>query len=554
MTKQINTEEKLKDLSENELDAIKQDLQVCSKQLFLLRHSNFSEKNYYFMLKKFAIVPAKHRFSTFTNGVKDISLSDDMPIPDGFHPGRTHKNVKTTKDYFWITDGNENHLIKVGDTIPEGFKKGNSGKKTSGYTIWNNGVVQTSVAPGMTPPEGFVKGKLPENEKCLLEASKRRKKGYFNNGEREIHVLLTEPIPEGFVPGRLTLDARIVSETKKLRNEGYIPLNELSVKQRTAYQHYRDLNMVDDKVILRCKTYVNKRYLSMFDEYAKTNHSKGTSNAEKSVVDFIKTFYKGKIETNVKSVLKDDEGNYFELDIYIPEKHVAIEYNGNFWHSSENKPKNYHLIKSKLCEKAGIRLIHLYEYEWLDNQLNPKIKMMLKSSLGCVETRIYARKCTVKEISNKEARVLNNAIHLQGHRNAQVTLGLFYNNELVQLMSFSRTKYNRNLEEGYWEIIRGCPGSNSMVIGGVSKLFKYFVKHYNPKGVFSYCDFNKFNGSSYAELGMKFIGYTGPDMKWLMPDGTVVNRNPSKHNELKKMAKYQIFGSGSKKYLWTNNS
>lgn len=174
---------------------------------------------------------------------------------------------------------------------------------------------------------------------------------------------------------------------------------------------------------------------------------------------------------------------------------------------------------------------------------------MLNIALGRVKHKIYARQCSIKPITNKEAAELNNKIHLQGHRNAQVTYGLFYNNELVQLMSFSRTKYNRNLQTNAdWEIIRGCPGSNNLVVGGVSKLLTHFIRDYHPNKIFSYCDFNKFDGKSYLAAGMSFIGYTGPDMKWVMPDYSVINRNPKKHKYLKDVAIAQIFGSGSKKF------
>lgn len=139
---------------------------------------------------------------------------------------------------------------------------------------------------------------------------------------------------------------------------------------------------------------------------------------------------------------------------------------------------------------------------------------MLRITLNNTQTKIYARDCLVKIISNKEAKPFNNENHLQNHRDAQVTYGLFYRDELVQLMSFNKAKYNKNLDsDNSWEIIRGCPGSNDIVVGGVGKLFKYFIKDYKPDKVFSYCDFNKFDGRGYLALGMKFIGYTGPDMK-----------------------------------------
>ena len=240
----------------------------------------------------------------------------------------------------------------------------------------------------------------------------------------------------------------------------------------------------------------------------------------------------------------------WEIDIYIPSKKLGIEFNGTYWHSALYKDKNYHLNKSKLAEEAGIRLIHIYEHEWTDPVMQDKLKLMLDVALGRVDTRIYARKCQIKQITNQEAKELNDKVHLQGHRNAQITYGLFYNNQLVQLMSFSKTKYNRNLkDDNSWEIIRGCPGSNNIVIGGVSKLLAHFIKEQKPSQIFSYCDFNKFDGKSYEAAGMKFIGYTGPDMSWVMPDYSVIARKPKHHKELKELAVTQIFGAGSKKYL-----
>lgn len=239
-----------------------------------------------------------------------------------------------------------------------------------------------------------------------------------------------------------------------------------------------------------------------------------------------------------------------EIDLYSPQYKIGIEFNGTYWHSDLFLEKNYHFNKSKLAEEKGIRLIHIYEYEWNDSRKRPIIESLLKIAFGKISEKIYARKCEVREISNSEAKIFNNANHLQGHRNAQVTLGLYYDNILVQLMSFSKTKYNKNLTgDNSWEIIRGCPGSNNLVVGGVSKLFAYFVKKYEPDKVFSYCDFNKFDGHGYEALGMDFIGYTGPDMKWIIGH-EVVGRQPKRHEELKEKASGKIWGSGSKKYCW----
>ena len=264
-----------------------------------------------------------------------------------------------------------------------------------------------------------------------------------------------------------------------------------------------------------------------------------TSRGEKEVVKFVNSL-------NVKTI--HDRCNilpHLELDIYCPEQKIAIEYNGVYWHSDlVLNSRLYHYNKSKACEERGIRLIHVYEDEWQDPIRREIVKSQIKIALGKVESRIYARECEVREISNKEARPFNNANHIQGHRNAKITYGLFYKDELVQLMSFS---WNAHYEA--WEIVRGCPGSNNIVVGGVSKLFKHFIREYNPDRIFSYCDYNKFNGVGYEAIGMKYIGETKCN-KWYVINGRRYERNPRKYSFYKKNADCVVWGAGSKKYLW----
>lgn len=303
-----------------------------------------------------------------------------------------------------------------------------------------------------------------------------------------------------------------------------------------------------DLPYLKNKSYVfvSNDYIPQIEEYYRIGNSP-TSHSEKDILTFIKNVYSGEILENVRNII-----NPYELDIYIPEKKIAIEYNGDFWHSTNNKEKRYHEIKSKLCEEKGIRLIHIYECEWKYSR--EKLESLIRIALGCGYSKIGARKCEVRKISNKEAKEFNDKNHLQNHRNALVTYGLFYNNELQQLMSFSRSQYNKNLKgSNNWEIIRGCPGSNNQIIGGVSKLFKTFIKEYNPDSIFSYCDFNKFDGKGYEAIGMKFLGYTGPDKFYVDKSGHKVNRNTSKRKLLESTCPYTIFGAGSKKYIWEKN-
>lgn len=286
--------------------------------------------------------------------------------------------------------------------------------------------------------------------------------------------------------------------------------------------------------------------IDYFKNYDINSDIRYNNSEEGSLLNYIKSIYKGDIILHDRKLL----GNNKEIDFLIPDLKIAIEFNGLYWHSDLRiEDKNYHLNKSKLCEEKGYRLIHIYEHEWVNINNQEKIKSFLNIAFNHCLTKIYARNCVVRKITNKEAKPFSNKTHLQGHRDASITYGLFYKDELVQLMSFSKTT-NAKRNGAEWEIIRGCPGSNNIVIGGVSKLFKHFIKEYNPEGVFSYCDFNKFNGKSYEALGMKFIGYTGPDFKWIMPGGVVINRCPNKHKELQEKSIGKLYGAGSKKYLW----
>lgn len=486
----------------------------------------------------------------YTNGIEDLQVREGDTVPDGYYAGRV-KFGPGTSGTRWANNGINTILLKPDQELPEGFQYGSLSASTKGY-IWVNNGSEDKLVPADARPLGYdFEGRV--NTAGYIESGKRRKLHTYNDGKTEIKLTILDAVPEGFVEGalpKLTAKERIQARDTEFRNRGYIGIKELTPQQLRGYIFYRDNTNELTDVIAKADsyTYINKKYLTLFEEYSQSNHSKGTSNAEQLLYEYIKSIYPGEIKRHVKNLLKESSGKYYEIDIYLPALKIGVEYNGLYWHSEFQKEKSYHFTKSKLADDQGIRLINIYEDEWLDPQTRPKIEALLKISFGQAPTKIYARNCLIKEITNMEARPFNEMHHLQGHRNAQITYGLFYKNELVQLMSFSKTRYNKNLKsDDSWEIIRGCPGSNNIVIGGVSKLLTYFIRKNNPAEIFSYCDFNKFNGISYEKAGMVFEGYTGPDMTWWI-DNKRVARQPKKHKELKQQATCRIFGSGSKKY------
>ena len=196
--------------------------------------------------------------------------------------------------------------------------------------------------------------------------------------------------------------------------------------------------------------------------------------------------------TNNRDVIKPQE-----IDIFIPEHNIAIEFNGLYWHNEKSgKDKWYHYNKTKKCAEKGIRLIHIFEDEWLNNQ--ESCMDLLGRFLGLPCTKIFARKCRIEEIRVGEARKFLEDNHLQGYSAASVTLGLFFEDKLLQLMSFKHSRYNKNIE---WENIRHCNLRGHQIVGGTQKLWSYFIKTYNPTSVVSYSDNRWFEGSTYEKLG-----------------------------------------------------
>lgn len=208
-----------------------------------------------------------------------------------------------------------------------------------------------------------------------------------------------------------------------------------------------------------------------------------------------------------------------ELDIYIPKFKLAIEVNGSYWHSTIFKDSRYHQDKTIDCAKKGIRLIHIFEYEWEDDEKREKIISILASALNTERNRIvYARNTVIKVVDNEQAELFLNRYHLQGYTRAQITLGCYYENELLGVMSFGHPRFNSNYQ---YELIRLSWKSGVRVVGGLEKLFKQFVTEYNPESILTYCDIAKFTGNSYTRIGFKPLSekpITSPNYVWLDAD------------------------------------
>lgn len=223
------------------------------------------------------------------------------------------------------------------------------------------------------------------------------------------------------------------------------------------------------------------------------------SHKEKEVENFIKSLG-FEIQSNVRNLIKTKDGKVKELNIYIPEKKVAIEFDGVYWHSSKFSYPTFHLEKTELCDSIGVRLIHILDLYW--NTKQDICKDIIKAALGKLEIKIPARKCIVKEIDSKTYKDFLNKYHIQGAVNSVFRYGLFYKNELVQCIGLGKSRFKK----GEIELHRMCTKSDVQVLGGFSKL----LKHCNQKHIISYIDRYIYNGKGYKKSGWSFIKYTSP--------------------------------------------
>jgi hypothetical protein len=316
----------------------------------------------------------------------------------------------------------------------------------------------------------------------------------------------------------------IISRRSKVKKENhFLELSEIFEKENLEWNvSAKDYNgyHFSKKYQFRCKKCSNTFESNVYvpnNVYCELCHPERKETAEQSLLNFLVNELDGKtINRHDRSILRGKE-----LDFYIPELNLAIEYNGLYWHREGPKvSKNYHLEKTNKCNEMGIRLIHIFETEWLHSQ--NIVKSILRQSLGGPVVKIHGRDCEIKKVDGPTKKLFLDQCHIQGNDKSSIAYGLYYKESLVSLMTFCRSRFDKKVE---WEISRFCNALNTKVHGGASKLFSIFIEDHDPKSVVSYSDRRYFSGEVYKSLGMDFIGNTAQGYHYISPDyKTLFNR------------------------------
>ena len=282
---------------------------------------------------------------------------------------------------------------------------------------------------------------------------------------------------------------------------------------------------------------------------------KGISKPEIEVQDYVSSL--------VPNVLRNKRFNINnttrELDIYISDLNLGIEYCGMYWHSETKLGRKYHLEKLNLFNSIGIRVVQIFEYEWLQK---PEI---VRSRIACLlgkSTVIYARECSIVELDAGTSRDFDEENHIQGHAPASIRYGLVYYGELVASMTFCKARFS----DAEWELLRYSSLLDINVIGGASKLFKHFIRQNNPNVIVSYSDRRWNTGKVYEVLGFKLSHYSEPNY-WYFKGKDVFSRVKFQKHKLQALLesfdpnkteyenmldnKYdRIFDCGNSVYFW----
>jgi hypothetical protein len=313
-----------------------------------------------------------------------------------------------------------------------------------------------------------------------------------------------------------------VSKMKPLFDKDYLDDNKVNHAFKNKFK------FICEKCSETTEVYLSNGYLPS----CKCSEYKGYSIVEDEILVYILELMEDdKIYTNRRDILP----NRLELDLYIPDHKIAIEVNGVYWHSeSMGKYRDYHLFKTEKCLERGIGLIHVLDYEWIFKK--PIVQSILSYRLGKSKNNTYARKCNIKVLKDiKVIRKFLDENHIQGYTHASVNLGLYYEEKLISVMTFAKNRFKKDSNE--WEMVRFCNLLNTNIIGGASKLFKYFNLNYNtidPLPIISFSDRRFFNGGLYKTLGFKFEKNTKPSyIYW--KDGKVLNRMSCQKHKLPRL-------------------
>lgn len=454
-------------------------------------------------------VSLRGRGTFYNNGVINRKFIDGDAIPDGFVKGKLMSDEDKLRQ---LSKRKKTMLERYGVDNPfkskeiyEKVKKTNLERYGNTCSAQSN-IVRPKISKSMLDRYGVEYSFQAEVVKEKIKVTNLERYGVDNPSKSDI---IKNRIVES---NRKNLGVDYPMQSKDVMDKSRITSLE---KYGTEYPNQSDI----------VKQHIKESNLEKYgvERPAQSDEVKRKTietNRKRYGVDYTCLIYSGKLNGNDSSYnrafaeLLDSNNITYEREFLLQKYsydfkvgNTLIEINPTATHNTHFNPYgknridvNYHRDKSKLARDSGYHVIHVFDWDNEDKIIN-----LLKN-----RKIIYARKCDIREVDIMECNQYLVAYHLQGKCNNQtVRLGLYYNNQLVSLMTFGVARYNKKYE---YELLRYCASHN--VVGGSEKLFKYFLDNYKPNSIVSYCDTSKFSGKVYDMLGFKIDTINSPSCHW----------------------------------------
>lgn len=228
--------------------------------------------------------------------------------------------------------------------------------------------------------------------------------------------------------------------------------------------------------------------------------SHSISNQEDEISEFL-TSHEIPHERSTRQVIAPKE-----LDIWIPDQNIAIEFNGLYWHSEDRVGKWHHANKTTMCAEQGIALIHLWEDDWRDRREVVK-RMLLHKLKRSNQPKIAARTTTVGNISGLRAKEFLEENHIQGAVSGTYYLGLVHDDNVIAVMVLRKERNN---------LIVARYATSCIVVGGFQKLISYVEKRFIYTQLIIFADRTVSQGALYERSGWKQESIIPPDYYYVV--------------------------------------
>ena len=473
----------------------------------------------------------------------------------------------------WYNDGTQEYQVTDETTVSPTWTKGRLKR-----VCYNDGKKTIRILSSETPPSGFVRGRLAPKIPEEVEQQRRNKiKQYLQNrSEEQIQQTITKmknTKQEHYgnsnfnnVSKRKQTCLETYGDTNYSNRELFVKtLNQKSEEERNASNRKRSDALKKFHQELSPEMQAEFHKVRLGHTVSKETRLKLSENWTEEKIQTMLTKYSdtcqqkygvpffcmsdkcrqnstsaSKPNKNFAKLLESFQCSY-ETEFFIEHYSYDFKVNNNLieinpfaTHNSTWSPygdlnikqSTYHRNKSLVAKENGYRCIHIWDWDDADKIIH---------QLLLPKETVYGRNCAVQLVDTDTAKQFIDKNHLQGYAKSEINIGLYYQNELISIMTFGKPRYNKNYQ---YELIRYC--SSKKVLGGAEKLFSYFTKTYFPSSIISYCDLSKFDGHTYEKLGFECKS------KLPMPSKHWYNAKTEKHitdNLLRQRGFDQLFGT-----------